>query len=617
MAGNINKKLSKERIRNFLGKDYTSFRGNVQDYVNLYYSDKMSDFSESGLAGLFLDIGAYACDTMSYYLDFQFNELDSDTAVDPKNLQKHFKKDGIKFRGATPSIVEIDITLTIPAVLNSSNEYVPNEDYLPVIRSGATATSNSGILFELREDCDFNKKNDNGIFLYASEINHNDVSTAGIPGSFLVTRTATFTSGQTKSESIILGPSFVPFRSISLGGSDINEIVSIVDTDNNEYYEVDNLSQDTVFKTRLNTSYDAREVIDILEIVPASRRFVVDRDISSGVTSVVFGSGNESEFQNNLVPDPKEISLNLYGRRTFTNFALDSNNLLKTDTLGISPSNTTLTITYRSGGGLSHNVAKNTISSITTFSLDFKSNIPVTTRTSIRSSIAVINPDASFGGENQLSIDEMRFIAINSRSLQSRIVTKEDIISRVYTMPSNLGRVFRIAAINNPDNPFSASLYVICRNSDGKLVNSTDTLKKNLQIYLNKFRLISDSIDILDSPAVNIGINYTVTVDSTYNKSSVIRAINSKLSRFLTVDEFQIGTPIVKADLQKIITSIQGVISVPNISIINKSGTIFNSVYSDFVYPINTNDINGVVYPPLGGMFELKYPEFDIIGRAH
>ena len=604
-----------ERTRTYLAKDFTGFRSAIQEYIENYYSDKLSDFSESGLAGMFVDMAAYVGDNMSYYLDFQFNELDLETAVDVKNIQKHMRSLGVKTRGASPSRASVIVTITVPALLDSQSKYVPNPDFIPILRSGTTLASSNGVSFELIEDLDFNEKNENGSYLFSYRINPDDVDLNGNPSSFVLERASEFISGVTVEENISIDSNFVPFRKIRLANTDVNEIISVFDADKNQYYEVENLTQDVVFTLIPNYNYDSLSVPDIIEMKPAARRFVTDRDLNTGLVTLTFGSGNEDSFENDLMPSPDEIGIELYGKRNFTNFSIDTNNLLKTDTLGVSPTSTTLTVRYRVGGGLSHNSRQNTINTISNFTLDFNKNVPVSIRTKVRNSIQVNNPEPAFGGENQPTLDELRFIGINSRSLQSRIVSKEDLIARVYTMPSNLGRVFRAAAISNLDNPFSASLFILTRDADGNLGAATDTMKRNIKMFLNKFRLVSDSIDVLDAPVANIKIEYDVTIDVLHNKNSVLKIINSKISSFMKIESFQIGTPIIKSDISQIILNVSGVTSVSRIDIFNVTGEIGENTYSNFSYPLNI--INEIVYPPEGGIFELKYPNFDITGRGY
>ena len=607
---------NKNRNKSFLNKDFAGLRSGIQEYIENYYSDKISDFTESSLGGMFVDMAAYVGDNMSYYLDFQFNELDLETAVDVKNIQKHLRSLGIKPRGSSPARVDVLVTISVPALFDSNNEYVPNPSYLPVLRSGTKVTSNTGISFELIEDLDFGEKNENNSYSFFYSIDPDSIDQNGNPGRFIIEREAEFISGRTIEETIRVGSKFTPFRRIDLANTDVSEIISVFDENKNQYYEVDNLSQDTVFTTITNYKYDSRSVKDILEMKPASRRFVIERDLETGIVSLVFGGGNESDFENDLMPPPEEIAVKLYGKRSFTNFSIDTNNLLKTDTLGISPTDTTLTIRYRAGGGLLHNIKRQTINSISNFTLDFNSIVPISVRTGIRNSIQVSNKDPATGGEDTPTIDELRFIGVNSRYLQSRIVSKEDLVARIYTMPSNLGRAYRVAAISNLENPFSASLYILTRDSEGFLTNPSDTMKKNIKLFLNKFRLVSDSIDIIDSPIVNVKIEYYVTIDPLYNKNAVINTINTKIASFMNIESFQIGTPIVKSEISLLLGSIPGVASVSDIKISNISGKINESQYSDFSYSIETNTFNGIVYPPEGGIFELKYPGFDIVGNV-
>ena len=87
MAINIKNKLKKERPRSYLAKDFTSFRLELLQYAQTYFSDRISDFSEASLGGLLLDMAAMVGDSMSFYLDHQFNELNWDTSIETSNVQ--------------------------------------------------------------------------------------------------------------------------------------------------------------------------------------------------------------------------------------------------------------------------------------------------------------------------------------------------------------------------------------------------------------------------------------------------------------------------------------------------------------------------------------------------
>ena len=75
MSDDIKLKFGLQRKRNYLNRDFTDFRGELLRYANVYFKDKIQDFSEASLGGMFLDMAAYVGDNMSFYLDHQFREL--------------------------------------------------------------------------------------------------------------------------------------------------------------------------------------------------------------------------------------------------------------------------------------------------------------------------------------------------------------------------------------------------------------------------------------------------------------------------------------------------------------------------------------------------------------
>jgi hypothetical protein len=397
----------------------------------------------------------------------------------------------------------------------------------------------------------------------------------------------------------------------------VSEITRIVDTDLNEYYEVEALSNDVVYKKVANTTSDSETVPDNLYIIPAPYRFITRTSINSSITTIVFGSGRADSTDDDIIPDPSEIALPLYGdRKTFSRVAIDPNSLLSTNSLGVSPTNTTLTITYRAGGGLNHNVAPRTLRSVVSLLTSFNQSVPAGKIAQIRSNLEVNNPEAASGGENAPTLDEFRAIALNYKNSQSRIVTKPDLIARVYSMPPNFGRVYRVGVRSNPTNPLSSLLYIISRDADGYLTVSPDSLKRNLAKYLNEFRLTSDAVDILDSPVVNYKFNYTVAIADNVDKTTTLGKINQSISNYLRTKNFQIDQPIVISDILNLILNQDGIVSLENYNFRNLRDTVKDRKYSSVAYNLRQHTMRGMIQPPPGGIFELKYPEYDIIGNA-
>jgi hypothetical protein len=559
-------------------------------------------------------MAAYVGDSLSFYLDHQFNELNLETAIEEKNIERLVRLAGVRATPKSPATAYINITVSIPAKL-VSGEFVPDPELLPVVKSESVFVSTSGINFYLLDDVDFSVMTDDNFLDAIVTINGQDSS--GNPSSFSLTKEGVCSSGQLINETHVVGNSFIPFRTLPLRKGNVSEIVFVKDSDNNEYFEVDNLTQDLVYKRVLNNFDDKNLVRERIEISPASRRFVKEFNRQTGKTAVRFGSGRADVFDDDIIPDPSEFALPLFGdRKTFNSVTIDPNSFLETQTLGITPQNTIITVAYRSGGGVSHNVPAGSITTVSSLNMLFKSTPSPSNIVNIRASTSVDNTIPAGGGEEEPTVEELRQIAINNKNSQNRIVTRQDLISRIYTLPNNFGRVFRAAVVDNPNNPLGARLFLISRDSQKKLIISPDTLKDNLSIYLNQFRLISESIDILDAPIINISLKYSIAVEKGYNFQSVLNEVNYALKDYLKIENFQINQPLIISDISNLILNTAGVISLIELKFSGMNGTVNGSAYSNFTYVPSENLSRGMYFPSPGGIFEVKYPDVDITGRV-
>lgn len=613
MAKNVKKEIIKQKEMSYSNKDFNSLRQMLKNYAATHFSDRIIDFTDASVGGLLLDLGASIGDTLMYYMDHQFNENSLENAIERRNIERLVREAGVRIPYAAPAYAEIDISIVVPAVL-SSGEYIPVSNGLPTIRKNSIFTTRNNIDFQLLDDVNFSERNSDSKLLAKQTIGR---TLNGNPVNFILSRKGLVSSAKIGTETVTIADKFIPFRSIVLGSSGINEIISVIDSAGDIYHEVDSLSQDTVFKPIENSRYDNEDVPYRLEMLHAPKRYIVEKSVNTGKTTIRFGSGRENSFDEDTVPDPSEHAISLYGDRvSFPSIAIDPNSFLETQTLGISPQNTSLTITYTYGGGLSHNVSAGEISSVKTLLADFQESTPASTETYVRSSLSVNNLKSAAGGEDAPTLEELRNIALFNRSSQNRIVTREDLLARIYSMPTNFGRVFRAAVSDNPRNPRGSQLHIISRNSSGNLSISPDTLKQNLSKYLNKFRLVSDSIDILDAIIVNFGIKYYVTIEKGYRSEIVINAINSKLSNYFEIKNYQINKPLVLGEIENIVLNSKGVVSIISLEIFPLSNTNNGLNYSSYSLDVNSHLDRGYIFPPLGGIFEMKYPNENIVGRV-
>ena len=614
MAVNSKQKLKKKLNRSFIAKDFESLRQDLIQNARIFFPDKIQDFSEPSLAGMLVDLMASVGDSLSFYLDHQFRELDPQLAVEPVNIITHLRNAGVKIFGAASSTADLTFTITVPSRRTTGQSYIPETSALPVILRNTVVSADNGTLFSTLEDLDMSETDADGNLVAPYVVKTVDAS--GNPASFDLSATVTATSGLEREQTFTIDDNHVPFRELTLDETDVTIVRSVMDSDGDEYHEVESLSQDTVFVPVDNTDPDVFEVKSNLEILAAPKRFVLITDPQTNITKLRFGSGDADALDDDVLPDPSDLSLDLVGKSTLPRFSIDPASLLDTQTLGISPKNTTITVTYRYGGGASHNVSVNSIRIIESLNIEFRKDPTPANALSVRNSLTVTNPTKASGGANAADLETLRGQIVSARTSQGRMVTREDVLARIYTIPSTYGRVFRASIAENPVNPQATTLYILTKDADGKLDIGSDTLKKNISKYLNEFRLISDAYDILDAQIINFGIKYEVVVAQNANKQQVALNINNQLAELLQTKFFQIDQPIIIDDITSTILAQDFVIAVSDLRVFPRTGVIEDREYSNSSFPFDRSTKRGMIFGPTGAMFECKFPEFDIIGSA-
>ena len=606
------KDITKMEDKTYLAKDFSSFKRDLVRYAKNYFADQNADFSEASLGGMFVELASYVGDSMSFYLDHQYNELNPETAVEQRSILAHAQNAGVKILGASPASTDLSVFIEVGVewVRGVPN---PASTSLPVLLEGSTFKSTTGVTFTTTEDLDFSEKGPNDELL--ATVTVATVNSAKQPLTYILEKTVQATSGTVHVESFSIGKS-QQFKKIQLSQINVSEIISVFDAEENRYYEVDFLTQNTAFKKTKNFSADMLEVPSILEVVNAARRFTSRTNFNSGITTLTFGGGDESLPDNDAIPDPSELALPLYGRTTFQRFAIDPQNLIKTQTLGIAPANTLLTITYRAGGGISHNCGTGEIQFRDNIKIRFPSGPAAITSTAVANSLDVLNKNPATGGLPRMGISDIRTATAASRNQQARIVTQDDLLARVYSLPLPFGRVYRAAIRKSSRNPLASELYVISKNRSEQLVVSSDTLKRNLSVYLNEYRLISDAIDVLDVTVINYGVEFSVVTTPDANKNTVVASVTNAINAVVGQSNYQIDQPLIQADFINAIINTTGVLSLNKLEFFNRSGGIGSRLYSDYPFDLQANTFKGMIVGPPGSIFELKYLGSDILGSA-
>ena len=299
-------------------------------------------------------------DVLSYYLDYAVNESFLDTAIEFGNVRKHAKSVGFNFSGLGAAYGIVTVFVLVPA---NETGTAPDTNYLPVLKKGAQFQSVAGGVYTLLEDIRFDDpKND---FIAAQF----DKDTGGTT-YFAVRGYGQISSGTVKGIVVDLtSATFKKFRKIRIGDSNITEVISVVDSSGNQFYEVDYLTQETIYLETTNPLAKSEGVRSIMKPFVTARRFVFEQDNTG--TYLQFGFGSDDSEDAGL-QDPANVTLKLHGRDHITDSSFDPNNMLGTDKLGISPDGTKLTIRFRSNDGVVTSAGANTISEILSSTLEFE-----------------------------------------------------------------------------------------------------------------------------------------------------------------------------------------------------------------------------------------------------
>ena len=418
-------------------------------------------------------------------------------------------------------------------------------------------------------------------------------------------------SGRLNNEVISVG-AYTKYRRIQISNTNITEILKVVDTQGNEYFEVEYLAQDVVFKEIPNNNYKNDNVPSVIKPMVVTNKFVVDR-AQRGIT-LQFGGGQAGA--SNVVATPQTVAIDTFGKSYVTDTTFDPTTLSKNRSLGVSPSNTELTIVYRENNPTNSNISAGALNIVSNAILEFGGlrQLDNTKVAQVRSSIEVSNEQPITGDNSNPSKGEIKRRILDTFPTQNRAVTQADYENLAYRMHPKFGSIKRVSVQKDPSSvKRNLNMYVISENEFGKLTKTNDTVKKNLKTWLNSYRMINDTIDILDPYVINVGIDFVVktvaTVDKTRVMAQCLDAIKNKYSN----EGYFIGEHMSISDVYAVLKDVDDVLDVVKVKLNNK----FGGNYSQVNYDINKNlsPAGDMLVCPKNAIFEIKFFETDVKGK--
>ena len=590
---------------------------------------------------MFVEMSSYVGDVLNYYVDNQYKETLLNYAEEKKNVYDIAQSYGYKPKTAVPSSVELEVTQTVPAKSDGSGGYIADLDYAGVLSTGAVVTSETGVDFTLLDEVNFKVSSS----LDPMSVEIVTPSSGNIPTDFILKKNVVAQSGTTVEQTFTFNNA-KKFDKVTLGNKGVSEIVSITDSNNNTWYEVPFLAQDTVFQSIENTSLNEPTLSShqndtpyMLKLIKSSRRFIT-RVTADDRTEVRFGAGVSDNPDEVIIPNPDNVGSALGFGVSRLDESFDPSNFMKTKTYGLAPANTTLTIKYRYGGEVEHNVRANSINSAkdVTFTID-SGNLNSGLVQTAQDSLSFNNVLPATGGASKETLIDIKQNALSMLNTQNRAVTRQDYITRIYSLPQKFGNIAKAYVVQdevnqmneqNDDatpisNPLALNMYLLGYDSQKKLTTINDAVKNNLKTYLSQYRILTDAINLKSAYVINIGVKFSIITNRGFNKSEVLFNCVQAVKRHFDVSKWQINQPIVLSDIANEISLVDGVASIvppesgnpdKQLILIENKATISQG-YSGNVYDVEKASRNGIIYPSLDpSIFEVKYPNQDILGKV-
>tara|TARA_B110000902_G_C14261645_1_gene569961 strand:- start:494 stop:2335 length:1842 start_codon:yes stop_codon:yes gene_type:complete len=610
--------MAVRRNINYINKDFGQFRNQLINYSSTYFPSTYTDFTNTSVGMMFIEQAAYIGDVLSFYMDNQIQENFLQYARQPDNLYDMAYMYGYKPKTTGLAEVDIDFYQQVPAKLSGS-EYIPDYDYALYLPANTQVSTTGGsiINFTTQDPIDFAVSN-------SIDITYESVAalSGGNPSYYLLRKRRKTYSGTINSVQFSIGAP-QEFLTFNINDNNIAGILDVVDSNGNIWYEVDYLGQELIYDSLRNTNVnDPNSSSDtdapyLLQTKQVQNRFAT-RFLDEKTLQLQFGSGNPADTTEEVIPNPFNVGLGLPFEQSKLTAAYSPTNFIFTNTYGVSPTNTTLTVRYYTGGGVVSNVLSNTTTNLNASGIKFiQGGLNSSTAQYVFDSLATNNPAAASGGKDGDTIEEIRQNSISNFTTQLRNVTADDYLVRALSMPSKYGKVSK-AHTQKPkadEANTTLDLYVLTEDASNKLVTASDTIKNNLKRYIEQYRMIGDTLSIKDAFVINFAVNFEIITYPNFNSNEVLESCIVALKTYFNTNRWQISQPIIIPDLFVLLDQLDGVQTVKNVTVENKAGT--TKGYSQWAYDMNGANQNGTIFPSLDpSIFELKYPNTDIKGRV-
>lgn len=612
--------MSENRI-SYSNRTYNDFRNAFIELTRNYYGDIYKDYSDAAIGQWLLELVSSLGDDLSYHTDRMFQETDINSAQQASSLLSLARNNGLKVPGKKSAICEAEISCELPlneqGETGTGNLRLADENYAPVIKSG-TLFSTGSVTFELMEDVDFREQFD------ADGISNRKIEPVrdsnGNIIAYTYTKLCIVVAGQSKIyKKVINATDVVPFMEILLTDRNILGVTSVIlkdgtnlntdpilsefNVDEESYldksgktvqrffevdslidqfrygYEVEEMDRDDILGGHYynpiwedcNYMDDEGNEVTYRRVVKGKWKRLKNKFITEYTDNwqlkLIFGAGLRNEYGE--IPSDAE---------NFTQYMMSR--MQANDYMGVLPeSGKTLYVLYRVGGGEESNIAANTLTNIVYLNMTICGNDSDGDNSrkirDVQNSIAVTNPTPSYGGKDEPSSDELRYLIKYNSASQNRCVTVHDYYSKINQIPARYGCPFRVGIMEENNK---VSIYALGLDYNGNLMKElAEQVADNIKEYLSQYRMINDFVEIKSGKIINLKFEVDIFVDKAYDKSEVAKRVIEVVIDYMDIQRHQMGEDIFLGDLQKEIGKLDGVINVIELRAYNPIGDGYSS----------------------------------------
>lgn len=600
--------MAEKRI-SYTVRDFQEVRTELINFTKTYYPDLIDNFNDASIFSALLDLNAAVSDNLHFHIDRSIQETVLQYAQQKSSIFNIARTYGLKLPGQRPSVALVDFSITVPA-----NGDKDDERYEGILRRGSQVTG-VGQIFENVYDIDFSSPYNSQGFPNRLKIPNFDGNNNLV--SYTITKRELVVNGITKVfKQVITANDVRPFFELFLPEKNVLGVTSVIQKDGTNYanvpsvaeflspvgkwYEVDALAQDRVFIEDPTKPSDLPGV-KVGQWVVTNDRFITEYT-PEGFLKMTFGGGNTSA----------EDQLREFARSGIN--TLPMQNYLNNFSLGSTlKANTTIFVQYRIGGGLATNIGVNTINQIGTISF-FVNGPSESTNTAVVNSLRCNNVTAAIGGAGLPTLEEIRnFVSFNF-SAQNRAVTINDYEALIRKMPGQFGAPAKVSVVEE-DNKIK--IKILSYDTSGALTSIvSNTLLANIAEYLSNYRMINDYISIETADVIDLGIEASVVLDASQNQGVVVGTIINKISDYFNPSTRQLGANVNLSEINKIIQSENGVISLTELRVFNKVGGEYSSSETSMKYAdSSTKQIeptDNTIFALPTQVYQIRYPNKDI-----